>query len=395
MTTPPDLDIPAIRAEIPALYESVYLNTGTFGPMPRLVADELRRVYGMVERLGPFSPDVFHDLELGGVEKTRHKVASLIHAHPDEVAFTHNVTDGINIVLHGLDWSPGDEIILTDQEHPAGTVPWLALAERRGVVLRLLPVTLDAGDMLTAFERLVGPRTRLACFSHVSCMSGIRLPVTRLCAVARAAGVRTLVDGAHAEGQFAVDVPAIGADFYAACGHKWLLGPQGTGFLYVRQACLPELRPAWLGWGVNKPFHREQMRYELESSAARFEQSTQPWPLYLALGQAINFIQAAGLEQIEARVRLLVAYFRQRLGALSGISFFTPSAPNQATGLVTCSLPGFPAGPLRQRLWEEHRILTNHIQEFNALRFSVAFYNTEQELDTAADALAELVGQRG
>lgn len=382
------ISVEHIRAGIPALRESIYLNTGTFGPLPRVVADEIRRVYAQVEQWGTFAPPIFQEMELQGLEQSRRKVAALMHADPTEIAFTHNVSDGINIVRHGLDWSPGDEVIISDQEHPAGTVPWLALAERCGVVVRVLPVRPDPDEIVTRFEKLIEPRTRLACLSHVSCMSGTRLPVARLCAVARDAGVLTLLDGAHAEGQFPLDVPSIGPDFYAACGHKWLLGPQGTGMLYVHRERLADLRPAWLGWGVNKPFHRETMSYELEPNAARFEQSTQAWPLYLALGRAVDYIQQVGLINIQARVRHLVSHFRQALSTIPGLTFHSPVRPERATGLLTCTLPGQEAQALGQHLWQSQRILTNSIQEFNALRFSVAFFNTQEELETAAEVLA-------
>ena len=389
MNTPSIINVEKIRAGIPALRESIYLNTGTFGPLPSVVADKIRRAYAQVERLGTFSPHVFYELELEGLEQTRHKAAALMHADPAEIAFTHNVTDGINIVRHGLDWSPGDEIIITDQEHPAGAIPWLALAERRGVVVRVLPIHPDPDEIVARFQNLIGPRTRLASLSHVSCLSGMRLPAARLCIVARDAGVLTLLDGAHAEGQFPVDVPSIGPDFYAACGHKWLLGPQGTGMLYVRRERLADLRPAWLGWGVHKPFDRKTMTYELEPTAACFEQSTQPWPLYLALGRAIDHIQEIGLVNIQTRVRQLVTHFRQALSTIPGLTFHSPAEPERATGLLTCSIPGWEAEALKGHLWQSQRTLTNHIQEFDALRFSVAFFNTKGELETVAEALAQ------
>ena len=134
------MNLEHIRAAIPALASSIYLNTGTFGPMPTPVADEIRRVYGEIERQGTFSPSIFWQMELEGFEALRTQVAALLHADPAEIALTRNVTDGINIVLHGLDWQPGDQVILTDHEHPSGTVPWLALAERAGVGIALAGV---------------------------------------------------------------------------------------------------------------------------------------------------------------------------------------------------------------------------------------------------------------
>lgn len=383
------MNLSHIRAGIPALSAAIYLNTGTFGPLPSVVADEIRRAYTAVEELGTFSPQVFWQMELEGFEAVRRQVAGLLHASDGEIALTRNVTDGINIVLHGLSWQPGDEVILTDQEHPSGTVPWLALADRAGVRLRWLNLVHDSDEIVRRFAQLLTPRARLAQLSHVSCLTGLRMPIERLCAVAQAAGVLTLVDGAHAEGQFAVDVGALGCDFYAACGHKWLLGPQGVGMLYIQRDHVEQLEPIWLGWDVQQPFDRSRHSYQLQATAARFEQSTRPWPLYLAFGKAIDFVQGVGLEAIEQRVHVLRQGFLDGLAAIPGITVFSPADPSIGTGLVTAAVAGWPVDDLQQRLWQQHRIITNVIREFNALRFSLAFFTAETELDAALQALAE------
>jgi L-cysteine/cystine lyase len=384
------MNLAHIRAGIPALASSIYLNTGTFGPMPTVVADEIRRVYGEIERQGTFSPGVFWQMELEGFEALRGQVAALLHADPGEIALTRNVTDGINIVLHGLDWQPGDQVILTDHEHPSGTVPWLALAERAGVELRWLELVDDANEIVARFQRLLSQRTRLAQLSHVSCLTGLRLPIERLCRLARQVGVLTLVDGAHAEGQFAMDVRVLDCDFYAACGHKWLLGPQGVGMLYVRCEHVERLRPMWLGWDVGQPFDRAARSYQLQDTAARFEQSTRAWPLYLAFGKAIEFIEGVGLAAIEARVQALRRDFIGQLRAIPGVTVLSPLDPALSTGLVTVRVAGWPYDALQQRLWQEQRIITNVIREFDALRFSLAFFTGEDELDTVLRAIAGL-----
>lgn len=383
------MNLARIRAGIPALANTIYLNTGTFGPMPTVVADEIRRVYGEIERQGTFSPAIFWQMELEGFEALRQQVAALLHVDPAEVALTRNVTDGINIVLHGLDWQPGDQVILTDQEHPSGTVPWLALAERTGVELRWLALTNDADEIAARFQSLLTPRTRLAQLSHVSCLTGLRLPIEQLSRLARQAGVLTLVDGAHAEGQFAVDVAALDCDFYAACGHKWLLGPQGVGMLYVRREHVERLRPIWLGWDVAQPFDRATRSYQLQDTAARFEQSTRAWPLYLAFGKAIELIEGVGLAAIEARVQGLRRDFISQLRAVPGVTVLSPLDPALGTGLVTVRVAGWSYDGLQQRLWEQQRIITNVIREYNALRFSLAFFTSEDEIALALQAIAD------
>lgn len=382
------MQLERIRSVIPALANSIYLNTGTFGPMPTVVADEVRRVYGEVERLGTFSPAVFWQMELEGFEAVRRQVAALLHADPAEIALTRNVSDGINIVLHGLDWRPGDQVILTDHEHPSGTVPWLALAERAGIELRWLELVDDADEIVARFQRLLTSRTRLAMLSHVSCLTGLRLPVERLCRLARQAGALALVDGAHAEGQFEVDVQALGCDFYAACGHKWLLGPQGVGMLYVRRELVERLRPIWLGWDVQQSFDRLARSYRLPDTAARFEQSTRAWPLYLAFGKAIEFVEEVGLAAIEARVQGLRRDFLDQLRTTPGVAVLSPLEPALGTGLVTVRVAGWPCDALQQRLWEEQRIITNVIREFDAVRFSLAFFTAEHELRVAQETLS-------
>lgn len=384
------MNLADIRAAIPALAQSIYLNTGTFGPLPTVVADEIRRVYGEIERQGTFAPGVFWQMELEGFEAVRRQVAALLHADPAEIALTRNVTDGINIVLHGLDWQPGDQVILTDHEHPSGAVPWLALTERAGVELRWLELVDDADEIVARFQRLLTPKTRLAQLSHVSCLTGLRLPIQRLGRLAAEAGVLTLVDGAHAEGQFTVDVQALGCDFYAACGHKWLMGPQGVGMLYVRREHVERLRPIWLGWDVGQPFDRAARSYQLQDSAARFEQSTRAWPLYLAFGKAIEFIEGVGLAAIEARVQTLRRSFIDQLAAMPGVSVLSPLEPALGTGLVTARVAGWSYDAVQQRLWEQRRIITNVIREFDALRFSLAFFTGEDELDTVLRAIGEL-----
>lgn len=389
------IDVAAVRAGIPALANSIYLNTGTFGPLPAVAADEIRRAYGEVERLGTFSPPVFWEMELEGFEAVRGQAAALMGVDPSAIALTRNVTDGINIVLHGLEWAPGDEVILTDQEHPAGSVPWLALAERAGVKLRWLEVTFDPDELIRRFAALLTPRTRLAQLSHVSCLNGYRLPVERLCRLAREAGALTLLDGAHAEGQFSVDVDALGCDFYAGCGHKWLLGPQGVGMLAIRRDLVEVLRPAWLGWDMQQHYHRAERRYTLPSTAARFEQSTRPWPLYLALGKSIDFVHAVGLDEIEARVRELRKQFIDDLSAIAGVVLHSPCAAELGTGLITVSAAGWPGDRLQQRLWERRKIITNVIRDFDALRFSIAFYTTKAELAAAAEELETAIRESG
>ena len=155
----------------------------------------------------------------------------------------------------------------------------------------------------------------------------------------------------------------------------------------VRREHVQRLRPIWLGWDVAQPFDRAARSYQLQDTAARFEQSTRAWPLYLAFGKAIEFIEAAGLAAIEARVQGLRRDFMAHLQAIPGVTVLSPLEPALGTGLVTVRVAGMQYDALQQRLWEQQRIITNVIREFNALRFSLAFFTSLSELDTAVQAI--------
>lgn len=384
------INLAQVRAEIPALDDVIYLNTGTFGPLPRVVAQVVRDAYEKIEAHGTFTPTIFQDLELAGFETTRQKAAALLNASREEIALTRNVSDGINIVAHGIDWQPGDEVIISDQEHPSGATPWINLAERRGITIRVLNLVEDEEEILERFAALISPHTRLASLSHVTTMTGLRLPVARLSQIAHDVGIPVLIDGAHAEGQFAVDLRGIGCDFYAACGHKWLLAPQGTGIFYIRREMQERIRPDWLGWGLEHEFNRMTMSYQLASDARRYESSTRAWPLFIALGQAIDFINTVGLGEIEARVRPLAASLKTRLAQIPRVRVHSPGSAGMSTGLVTFEILGREPEALMDELWSRYRIVTNWVRDLNAVRVSVAFFTSEEELDRLLEAIKEI-----
>ncbi len=383
------MDITAIRRGIPALNRTVYLNTGTYGPLPAAVADEIIRWYSLIEAEGSYAFPVTEAL-YAAYEKTREKVAALLGAEPDEIALTRNVSDGINIVAHGLGWRPGDEVIISDQEHESGRLAWYNLARQVGLTVRVLPLVNDGEAILARLEELISPRTRLIFLSHVSCLTGLRLPVAAICHLAQGRGMPVMFDGAHAVGQFPVNVQALGCDFYASCGHKWLLGPQGTGFLYVRRERLSEVDVSWAGWGSRSEENEFEENWEWQEGTRRFEFGTRHWALYAALGTAIEAIQALGPAAIEAHVRELTAPLKRSLEAMPGVTLLTPHDPRLSAGLVAFQTKGFATAELGRQLWEERRILTSHDPQRSWLRLSVAFFTLREELDMVVEVLQGL-----
>jgi selenocysteine lyase/cysteine desulfurase len=386
------LDIQTVRAQIPALEHSTHLNTGTFGPSPRVVTDELIKAYELVGEYGAFSPVVRQRIERDGYERARARVADLLNVSRDEITLTRSSSDGICIVAYGLDWRPGDEIVITDQEHSSGELPWFVLHRRFGVNVRVVRVAPEPAETLQHFADAITPRTRLVFASHVCSTTGERLPAKEICALAHAKNVLVAIDGSHAVGQFAVDVRHVNPDFYVACGHKWLLGPQGTAMLFVARQHLEMLQPSWIGWGAQKDYTENlaTLSFEPLASAGRFEFGTKPWPLYLGLARAIQFIQEIGLDAIEGRVSQLAEDFKAQLARLPGVTLVTPASAPRSSGLVSVLVPDFAGGDLREFFWNHGRILVSSHKVQKRVRFSIAFFNTQTEIEYALDALSSL-----
>ena len=234
------MNIDEIRSQIPGLKHCSYLNM-SYGPKPTPVTDEVVRMARYIEEYATLSKEVMEEIERV-YDVARVDVARLLGASTDEVALTRHVSEGINIVATGIDWEPGDEVIVTDEEHPAGSLPWMNLMKRRGIVVRQLPLApYETDGIVERLDDLITPRTKLLCMSHVSTRTGFVLPAREVSEAAHKHGVPVLLDGAHAVGLIPVNVKELGCDFYSGCGHKWLLAPQGTGFLYVDADKLDDL----------------------------------------------------------------------------------------------------------------------------------------------------------
>ena len=379
-----------LRKAFPVLESVTYLNPGTYGPLPMPVANTLREWYTMLEHEGPWAPPAVKRSQ-DAYEATRCRVAALLGADPDEIALTRSVTDGTDTVAFGLAWQPGDEIIISDQEHESGWVNWQLVAKRYGVQVKIVELTADCEQLLARLDALMSPRTRLVFLSHVSCKSGLVIPAAEVCRLVHDRGALVLLDGAHAVGQMPVDVRALGCDFYTGCGHKWLMAPQGTGFLYISADKLDQVEPTWVGWGCRSKecTGPGDERLIWAEGNRRFENSTRPWALYAALGTAIDLINDLGVENIHAYVQSLVAPFKQEVAELPGMEVLTPMAASGSAGLVGLSCRGYDHQIL-STLYDERRILVPYNRRDDGsqwMRFAIAYFVTRSEMDMMLDIL--------
>ena len=384
------MDVDALRAQIPALANSIYLNTGTFGPLPRVVSDEIIKGYELISAHGAFSPVVRQQIERDGYERARMRVAQLVDVSPDEIALTSSASQGICTIAYGLDWKPGDEVVITDQEHPSGELPWFVLHKRFGVNVRAAQIARDDDQILQRFDNAITPRTRLVFASHVCSTTGQRLPAKKICALARERNALVALDGAHAVGQFPVDLRDIQPDFYVMCGHKWLLGPQGTGMLFVAREHWDTLRLSWTGWGAQRDYSENlaTLSFIPRDTARRFEFATKPWTLFLGLDRAIQFIEAIGVDAIETRVNQLAHKFKTEIAQIPGLELLTPL--KNSAGLISIIAKNYAGSDLRAFFWNRGKILVSSHEPQRRVRFSVACFNTESEIEIALDALREL-----
>jgi L-cysteine/cystine lyase len=373
-------DLTQVRQNIPALDHCIYLNTGTFGPMPNAVKVEVNRITDLISEHGPFAPDCY-EMMVDEMDRTRKTVAHVLNAPScDNITLTRNTTEGANIVAWGIDWQPGDRILTSTHEHPSGFMPLRTVRDRFDLDLEEWEWP-EGGDdaLLEAFEDKLRERpTRFVYMSYVTCDVGRRLPIAQMVEIAHAHGALFMVDGAHAEGQIRVDVQALGCDFFTGCGHKWLGAPQGTGMLYMSPDVIGDMHRAWIGWTISG--HVPDTGCSESCIGASFEFGTRPWILTSALRAAIEYQEGFGRDMLESVARENATWFKDRLRGYDGVSIQTPLEPARSTGLVRFTYDGVKVPDLRKYMWEEAGIVSASGNE--GMRVSIAYYTTREELET-------------
>lgn len=376
--------VEAARKALPILEEYVYLQTGSYGIMAAPVAEKVCEFITQFDTEGWASLHLLQERLVG----VREQVARLLGATADEIAFTDNVTHGVNLVFSGLEWEAGDEVIISEEEHPALLFPSYYLADRVGVQVRRFKVSADPEVVIGDLRRLVTNRTRLIATSHVSCLTGVRLPVRDICNFASERGVLTLLDGAQSVGVFPVDVSAIGCDFYAGNGHKWLNGPKGTGIFFARAERIDELRPIHIGNGIAK-YPMPDGRIVLETNYKRFEYGTRHLGSFLGLGPALDWLESWGLENLEQHRRELTDYVKELVLERPNFRLHTPRSWNESSAMTSFTVKGVDGVDLREWLRWERKILTRRVLEISGLRVSTDYFNTKEDLDLLFRAIPE------
>lgn len=352
-----------------------YLQTGSLGPTPRPVMERTIAVWRELE-LDPTSKG-YGSLETA-MEKVREKAAAFIGCATDELVLTNCTTEGLNWVAQGIEWSAGERIITTNQEHPGGRACWDWVARRYGVALDIVPIPPGENDpaaIVARFAERITPKTRVLAFSHLLTSTGLRMPVAELSALARRAGCLSVVDGAQAVGGVAVDVKALGCHIYATSGHKWLLAPKGTGLLYIGRDVGPRVDPIALQSG--------RQAYTASTGVCSL-------PSVHGLAAAIDYHNALGPATIERHNLALGRYLWDALKRVPKIRVVSAPPGPLASPLLTYELPSnVHAGGLQQRLLQQHHVLVKVVPADFLIgqRISTHLFNTERDVDALVTAL--------
>ncbi|MHC5110739.1 MAG: aminotransferase class V-fold PLP-dependent enzyme [Planctomycetota bacterium] len=363
----------------------VNLNNGGVSPSPAIVQNAMKRHLDFSNTAPPYS--MWRVLEPQR-EALRQRFARYFGCDAEEVAFTRNASESLQVCQFGFDLNRGDEVLTTNQDYPRMLTTFKQRERREGIVLKQfsLPVPVEDYDLVVdAFEKSISPKTKLILMCHMINLTGQVLPVKRVVAMARSRGIPVIVDGAHALAHLDFKLSDLECDYYGASLHKWLFAPHGTGMLYVRRDNIAGL------WPLMAAEEKQQ------DDIRKFEEiGTHPAANYLAIGEALTFHQGIGATRKAERMTYLRDYWAKRLIRHDRMVLHTSLKPGFACGIANVEIKGIASGDLSDWLWKEHRILTSPINhdEFQGIRISPSVYTTTHELDRFCDAM-EHAADRG
>jgi isopenicillin-N epimerase len=353
--------------------DEVYLNNGTVGSSPAPVLRAIFDAYSTTEKLDQHEPEDYPIWGYASWNEFRDPLAAFVGCNRDEIALLRNATEANSYIANGVDMKPGDEVLMTDQEHPGGEHPWNLKAKRYGIVVKKItlprPVK-NAGEVLNLFNDAITPRTRVIFFSHISTFSGVVLPAKELAALARTKGILSAVDGAHSPGMMRLNVHELGCDMYSSSPHKWLQATKGSGFLYVRDEVIDRLWNTIATEGWDNPKIRAERFQRIGSSNV---------PALWGLRAAIKLANDIGMERIERRHRALGDYLLAEMLKRGAVSWTSPD-PALRCAIVTVNVPPVPRLDLENWLWHTYKIRIRGADP-NKLRLSTPYYIQKKDIN--------------
>ena len=359
----------------------INLNNGGCSPSPRVVHEAFKR-YLDISNQAP----VYHMWQIlePNIESVRRRLAREFGCDAEEMAITRNASEALQIAQLGIDLKAGDEVVTTNQDYGRMLDTWDQRVRRDGITVKKLSFPVPPPSMDDLAARLIGaigPKTKVLHFCHITNLTGQIFPVKQICDAARARGVKTIVDGAHAFAHFPYTAADLGCDYYGTSLHKWLLAPIGTGFLYVRRENIEGL------WGL-QPTSAGRAK-----DIRKFEEiGTHPAANHNAIAEALTFHEAIGTERKAARLRYLRNRWAKRLTETGKFRIHTSMDPAQGCAICTVQVLNVQTDKAVQQLWERWRIIATPINhaEFTGIRVTPNVYTTLDEIDTFGDAMEKI-----
>jgi selenocysteine lyase/cysteine desulfurase len=388
------IDLDRLRADTPGCAEVAHFNNAGSSLPPKPVLDAVIDHLQLEARIGGYeAANQNHDR----LEAVYASVAKLINARPDEIALVENATRGWDMAFYALKFQPGDRILTGIAEYASNVISYLQIAQKTGAVVEAVPNDASGQVSVADLERMIDRRVKLISFTHVPTNGGLVNPAAEIGAVAKQHGIPFLLDACQSVGQIDIDVAAIGCTMLSATGRKYLRGPRGTGFLYVRRDWIDRLEPPFLDLHAAEWVAAD--RYEIRKDARRFEN----WESYVAgrlgLGAAADYALKIGMKAIEADLTAKAAQLREGLGRVPGVTVH--DIGRKKGGIVTFTKAGRTAGEIKAALGKS-RINTSVSGASSTLfdmsarglrelvRASVHYVNSTSELDRLIAAVAEI-----
>ncbi len=377
-----------IRQQFYIQPNEAYFNTGTLGATPRPVLERvINHMRLLQETITRWDYTEATDNYISGYSPEvplREKLGKLVNADALELAVTQNATFGMNFLAHGIDLKPGDEIILTNLEHPGGICGWQERAKRDRAVVKQVPIPTPANDpdqLVDLFAKQITPRTRVLAFPHIISSTAVVMPVKRLTELAHQHGCLSIVDGAQAVGQVKLDLHDFGCDGYFASPHKWLLAPAGNGMLYIPREKQSQVWTTLcsFAWDDQKDGMFRFMQYGTGNPS-----------LQVGLDAALDFHFRIGPEKVCNRLRFLADRLRTGLQQIPRAKINSPVHPELAGATVVYAVEGVPAMKLENELWDRRRLRPRAMGDPVGVRQSCQIYNSEEEIDATLEIVRDL-----
>ncbi len=385
------MNLEDIRSQIPTCQQMVYMNTGWSGPSPRRVVEAVKNRLEEESYNGPTSKPVVEtgrQLQLDTVEA----VAGLLNAYPEEICITQNTTDGLNLVINGLPWQEGDEIITFGLEHSSVLLPAYSLRHRLGVNIKVLQLQPNESEdsIIQKLASSITNRTRLVFSSHIQYTSGLRMPVKSIRELTRSHGIKMLLDGAQTAGHISLDLHNMDCDFYSIPAQKWLLGPDGVGALYVKKELIPTLQPTRVSGRAALSYDDQGNYNPNNDSLDKFRLTTKSAPLSAGFCEAIKFVQEIGMETVESRALQLATQLKDMLSKVKNVKILSPLEEKLSSGLTAFQITNLSPEDAVDKLWYDHNIVSRQVKEIAAVRISTHFFNSEDELSYLVEAVSKI-----